>query len=58
MWEVAISEFHIKHREFLFEWTIPQIMLLIKARVERIDDKKEESGTMTDMMEVMGGMNG
>lgn len=61
MWEVCQSEFNISLDTFLFEYTIPQLTMLIQARLERDDAQDEKSknkkptGTMDDMNEIMRG---
>jgi len=46
-----ISEFHLKKQEILFEYTLPEIMLLIGARVQRLEEsaepKKEKEQAVT-----------
>lgn len=61
MWEVCQSEFNISLYTFLFEYTIPQLTMLIQARLERDDAQDEKNknkkptGTMDDMNEIMRG---
>lgn len=61
MWEVCQSEFNISLDTFLFEYTIPQLTMLIQARLERDDAQDEKNknkkptGTMDDMNEIMRG---
>lgn len=61
MWEVCQSEFGIPLDAFLFDYTVPQLTLLVQARIERDaaqDEKsknKKPTGTMDEMNEVMRG---
>ncbi len=38
-----MSEFHIPHLAFWFEWDLPRIFLLVAARVERNERSKAEN---------------
>lgn len=51
MWELCISEFGMKHREFLFEFSPEQIFLLTSkraARMERQNPQKQKGQPMSE----------
>lgn len=66
MWELCISEFGMKHREFLFDFSPEQIFLLTNkraARMERQNPQKQrrEGQPMSAMdarMLTAGGFDG
>jgi hypothetical protein len=41
MWEICISEFHMKHKEFLFDFSPQQVFLLAEKRSERMERVKK-----------------
>lgn len=43
-----VSEFHMRHDEFWFERTLPQIFLLASARVDRHERSEKESKNKPD----------
>lgn len=59
-----MSEFGLSKDEFLFDWTLPQIALLVEARLERderaqADSKlpRDEHGKKLTIEDVMREMN-
>ncbi len=38
--ELAVSEFHLPAREFLFDWTLPTFMVLLNTRIARNQELK------------------
>lgn len=65
LFEVCLSEFNIKKDEFLFDWTLPQVALIVEARLERderarVDSKspRDERGKKLTIEDVVREMNG